>query len=24
VFLVTFVCDKETPLSVPVTDAPAK
>ncbi len=24
VFLATFVCDKETPLSVPVTDAPAK
>ena len=24
VFLATFVCDKETPLSVPVTDAPPK
>ena len=24
VFLVTFVCDKETPLSMPETDAPAK
>jgi quercetin dioxygenase-like cupin family protein len=24
VFVVTFICDKETPMSVPVTDAPAK
>jgi len=24
VFLATFVCDKDTPLSLPVTDAPAK